>query len=407
MRKDGSRGPGRDAQPMTDDTRGLIRQRDQAKRVSLQELFFDLAFVAALAEISRHLAGTVTATGTLQALLTLAAIWWIWAVSAALTDVYDPERRPIQLVLFGTTIGVVLLAVASPAALGDRGLIFGATNVAVHIGRGLVLVGSLRGRKVQGRAARYLFWFGLSAPPWLIGSLVSDTWIRVALWLLALTLDFVAYGLRYPSPWVGRLPHSHYDRAGTHLGERYQQVMTIALGDLVLVPTLEFSHTDFTAARVVAFLTTFAKTLLLWQIYVSRAGSVIQAVNDRSPSRVVRWAPYTHLIMIAGVVAMASASEIVINRPTGTDPPSWIALMYAGPVLFLIGRAAFEYEVFEQISWSRVAFLPVLAGAAAGTASLPPLCAEIVLTLILLGVAVADAARTRQAQQRGHQHEIS
>jgi low temperature requirement protein LtrA len=376
----------------------LVRERREAQRASLQELFFDLAFVAALAQMSGRLATSVTGGGALQALLSLLAVWWIWSITAAMTDVYDPDRKPIQVALVGSMVGTLLMAAALPAALGRHSLIFGTTNVAVHVGRALLLITALRGHPAQGRAAHYLAWFGATGALWIIGTQEHGA-IRPVLWGIALAVDYVAYALRYPLPRFGGLPFSHYDRSGTHLGERYQQIMIIALGDLILVPTLEFSRTEFTPVRTFAFVGVFVKTALLWQIYVSRAGAVIQAVNDRSPSRVVRWAPYTHLVMISGVVAMAAAAELVIRRPTGSTPAAWVVAFFAGPILFLLGRSAFEFEVFRRVSRSRVAFLLLLVGMAPEMVFVPPVIAELFIALVLLSVAIVDALRTHRARQ--------
>jgi low temperature requirement protein LtrA len=380
-----------------DNAAALLRSPNGPQRATLLELFFDLVYVAALALASTNLAEHLSWTGAVGTLLPLMAIWWTWSITALLTDFYDPQRKPIQVTLVATMLGSILMAVALPGALGAHGLMLAGTYVTVHVGRGFVLVTALRGgNQPQRRAARFMIWFGVSGIAWIGGAFAHGA-ARGVLWVLALAVDYVSAGLRYPVPWLGRVPLEQYRKAGEHIGERYQQFMILSLGDLILVPTLRYSRTDFTSARTGAFLVAFATTVLLWQIYVYRAGSLLQSELHRNPGQTVRWAPYTHLLMTAGIVATAAGFELVIDRPTGVTPPAWVGLIFGGPMLFLIGRTTFEYQVFSRISWSRIAFLAVLAGVAPAMMDLSPLLVTICIGLILLGIAIADAIRTHRS----------
>ncbi|HEY2671368.1 MAG TPA: low temperature requirement protein A [Rugosimonospora sp.] len=372
----------------------LTRSPGGSQRATLLELFFDLVFVAALALTSLDFARDVSWVGAIRALIPLTAIWWVWQITTLVTDFYDPSRLPIQAIVAGTMLGSILLTATLPEAFGKHGVIFAFTYVAIHLGRGAVLVTIQRGL-AQIRAARFMIWFAVSATPWILGAFTRDFTQRAELWGLASTIDYVIGGFRYPTPWLGRVPLMQYDQAGRHLGERYQQFMILALGDLILIPTLTFGQTRFTAARTGAFLAAFAATALLWQIYVYRAGLRIQTVIDRNPGRVVRWAPYTQVVMAAGIVALGSGFELVIGRPTGAIPTGWIGVLFGGPALFLIGRITFEYQMFRRVSRSRLGWLIVLIAVTPGAARLSPLLAVVVLGLVLLGIAITDTLRGR------------
>jgi low temperature requirement protein LtrA len=372
---------------------GLLRNPDGPQRATLLELIFDVVYVAAIALMSTRLASNLSWAGAARLLVVLAAIWWIWSITALLTDFYDPQRLPIQAMIAGTMFGSVLMTATLPFAFSEHGWIFAGAYVTIHVGRGLVLVSALRRHpNAQHRAGRFLFWFGISGIAWIAGTFAMGA-ARGALWVVALTIDYVAGGLRYPTPRIGRVPLDQYDKAREHLGERYQQFVILALGDLILVPTLKIAGTDFTSERIGALLVAFVTTMLLWQIYVYRAGAFLQAAIGKRPGRVARWAPYTHLVLLTGLVATAAGFELVIVRPTGETPPSWIGIIVGGPALFLIGRTIFEYEVFAAISWSRLVWLVVLLAAAPPMVLLPPLLVTIVTSAILLGIAGSDAVR--------------
>jgi low temperature requirement protein LtrA len=371
----------------------LVRTPDAPERATLLELFFDLVFVAALALTSASLSREPSWTGLGKAVVPLMAIWWIWSITALFTDFYDPAQPVIQLVLAGVMLGTVLMTISVPDAFGRHGLVFAAPYVAIHLGRGLLLLATLRDRPTRQRAGRFLFWFTVSAVPWLLGGFTTGA-ARGALWAIALLVDFAAGGFRYPTPWLGRVPVEQYDKAARHLGERYQQFMILALGDIILVATLGYAHIDYSVGRTTATLVAFATAVLLWQIYTRHAGAILQTVVVRNPGRSARWAPYTHLIMVTGIVVTAAGFDLVIRRPYGATPLSWVMAMAGGPALFLAGRITFEYEVFGRLSRSRIGWLIVLLVVAPLLlVHLPPLGAAALIATMLLAIAVTDTMR--------------
>ncbi|SCG45313.1 low temperature requirement protein A [Micromonospora halophytica] len=146
-----------------------------------------------------------------------------------------------------------------------------------------------------------------------------------------------------------------------------------------------------------AFTVAFVSTLLLWRIYVHKSGELLpQAIqSSRTPNKFLRTAPYTHLMMVAGVVTTAAGFDLVLHEPSGRTPPAWAAVILGGPALFLVGRCCFEYEVFSRVSPSRPGGLLALLTIAPAVLFLPPLFAATGAMAVLAGVAVADHLRSR------------
>lgn len=214
---------------MTEDPRRpLTRVKSGPQRADLLELFFDLAFIASLTLVSRKMAAEQSWTGLGQALLTLSTLWAVWVTTTLIIDTCNPRKRPIPYLILGIMFGVMLMSAALPTAFRDHGLVFGGAWAAINLGRGLVLIRSQRGRLRQERSVRALVWF-LSA-----GTL-----------------------------WV----------AGEHLAERYQQIYTLTLGELILVSVLSLSHTPFTLDRIAAFGTAFLTAVVWWARLPASSGS--------------------------------------------------------------------------------------------------------------------------------------
>lgn len=374
-----------------------VRDPESPRRVTLLELFFDLVYVVALTLVSRGLVDGLGWERALQSLLILMALWWTWAITTLVTDMYDPERPEIKLLIVAVMFGALLMTTTIPEAFAGRGLVFAATYVAIHLGRGLFLMPAVRHhRQTQRRAARIFIWFAVSGVPWIVGGL-GHGHAREALWALALATDYVGFRLAYPVPGLGVVPDAQRNVTAEHLSERYQQFFIIALGDAILSIGTTFSLYHSEAENLAAFATAFVTTLLLWRIYVHKSGELLPHAisSSKQPSRFLNTAPYTHLLMVAGVVTTATGFDLVLHEPTGHTPPAWVAVILGGPALFLFGRAFFEYEVFSRVSLSRPGGLLALLTIAPAVLFLPPLVAATGAMLVLAGVAVADFRRSQ------------
>ncbi|MEU7847757.1 low temperature requirement protein A [Micromonospora parva] len=373
-----------------------MRDPEGPRRVTLLELFFDLVYVVALALISLGLVDQLDWHRAAEALIMLAAVWWTWAITTLVTDMYNPERTEIKLLISAVMFGALLMTTAIPEAFDSRGLVFAGTYVAIHLGRGLFLMPAVRREpQTQRRAARIFLWFVVSAIPWLIGAFVDED-ARIACWATALAIDYVGFRLAYPVPGLGVVPEQQRNVTAEHLSERYQQFFIIALGDAILTIGTMFSMEHNEAENIGAFAVAFLTTLLLWRIYVHKSGELLPTAiqTARSPSKFLFSAPYTHLLMIAGVVTTASGFHLVLHEPIRHTPPAWLAVILGGPALFLTGRASFEYEVFSRVSWSRPGGVLALLTIAPALLYLPPVFASLGGLLVLAGVAYADFRRS-------------
>ncbi|PWR14900.1 low temperature requirement protein A [Micromonospora sicca] len=380
----------------------LLRGEQTSPRATFLELFFDVAFVFALTRVSNRLVNDLTVERTIflpeagQTLLLLLALWMVWSQTTWTTSRYNPEQPTLQLVVAGSMFASMVMAVSLPEAFDTRGLSFALGYVAVQVGRPLFLTVVMRHHRERHIAGRVLVWAVASAVPWIVGAVVHDD-ARGVLWTAALIIDYVAARLGWPLPGRGRSPASSWTVTGEHLAERYQQFIIIALGEMIIISGFGFSMSEFAGAQWVAFAITFSSTVLLWRIYFYRAGTVlVEAVaGSARPGRLAESATYTHLVMVAGIVAAAVGYEIVIAHPGGHTDPAWLTVIVGGPALFVLGRTRFEYEVFGRVSRSRLVGLVVLVAMLPLVVRLPPLAVGAATTGVLAGMAVVDALRAR------------
>jgi low temperature requirement protein LtrA len=203
--------------------------------------------------------------------------------------------------------------------------------------------------------------------------------------------------LLWPAP---RGERPRWPVAAEYLSERYRQFFMIALGALLLVAGTTYSakYLGGSGDHTAAFVVSVATTMLLWRIYLYRAGELLPAAISSAPDpgRTVRRALLAHLLMVVGILAISAGYGLVIEHPLGRTNWVWLMFILGGPALFIVGRAGFEQAVFARISRGRAIGLLVLVALAPVMRFVPPLAVAATAMAVLLGIAVTDAARSRR-----------
>jgi low temperature requirement protein LtrA len=370
------------------------------QRATFLELFLDLVFVFALSRLSQRLADDITAARRIlpevgQTALLLLALWLVWSLAAWVTSRYDPQRTAIQLTIVGIMFGSMVMAVAVPKAFEDAAPIFVGAYVAVQVGRPLALLLLLRGHEQWHIPVRIVCWHTVSAVLWIVGMVLPKGPARAALWMLALVIEYAGFVLGWPTPGLGRSRILEWVIAFEHLAERYRQFVLIAFGESILLTGITVSGGGSEAGRTVAFVVAFATTALLWRIYFGGSGEALgpRVVGHPRRGRIVEFGIYTHVVIVAGIVASSVGYKLVIEHPSGHLDPAWLAVILGGPALFLVGRAAAEYVVVRRVPSSRLVGLLALAALASALIRLSPLACGIAAAGVLAGIVVADTIR--------------
>lgn len=378
-------------------------------RATFLELFFDLVYVFALTRISArafedltqdpgrgHGWGTVTGAG--KTLLLLLALWAVWQGTAWTTSRYDPYKVPLQTVVITALVCSMLMGVAVPRAFSETALMFAVAYVIAQLTRPLILSVALGAHPYRRLKVRMAVVFAFSGVFWISGALLCTN-AQVVLWSAALLIEYMAARCGWPVPGLGRSTVSKWEIAGEHLAERYQQFFLVALGETILVAGFAYSAGPYEQGHVWAFALALATSIMLWRIYVQRAGRILgeAVVKARHPANIGRSAADTHLLMVIGLAATAIGYELIIEHPLERIPGAWLAMVLGGPALFLAGRARLEYEVFGRVSPSRWIALAVLVASSVPLLHLPGVIATAVGVVVLTAVAVVDARRARGA----------
>jgi low temperature requirement protein LtrA len=372
----------------------LFRERDgQRAEVTSVELFFDLIFVFAVTQVSQFLLTHLNLLGAVQSALLLLAVWSAWVDTALITNLLDPNRQLVRTVLFMLTgIGLVFSA-ALPNAFGERGMAFGLAFVAFQLGRTLFVLWATRKDPVLFRDFRRIaIWATIYCGFWIAGGF-AETEARLAIWTVALLLDYVPPTFGFPVPRLGRLDTSQWGLDGSHLAERIGLFIMIALGESVVVTGTVFSELRWTLPVVAAMVLALLQSIAMWWIYFfwsyDFAKEVIAHADD--PGRFIRRAyGYVPWLIVAGIVASAVGNNLVIDHPLDRTEAAAAWVLIGGPALFLFGAVMFELGAFRVWSFIRIGGMVATILLAFLAPSAPPLALLTGTTAILLVVAAAE-----------------
>jgi low temperature requirement protein LtrA len=317
----------------------LRTKEEEAKRsATWLELFYDLAFVVAVAALSGRLLGELGFASLASFFGYFALLWWLWASHTYYADRYDTDDLVYRLLAAGQMFAVVVIAAAMSADTTSTA----AFAVGYAMARILLVVMYWRAYRyvpeTRTLVRGYLWGFGTAALVWTLAVFVPDS-VRFALWAIALAVDLA-------TPWVMRREQAKVPLDVSHLPERFGLFTILVLGESIAAVVTGLTHTSWTGAPVVAAAAAIGVATSYWWLYFDNArGRIVR----RDPSVRKAWRPtawlYTHLPLAASLAALAVAMERAIEEAGHGSmgaPDRW----------FLVGSAAFALASMALIQFA-------------------------------------------------------
>lgn len=288
------------------------------RRATWLELFYDLVFVVAVAE----LAG-VLADGAVGGYIGLfVPVWWAWAGYVFYANRFDTDDASHRLLVTAQILAVSLMA----ASLGDiagRSALFAIAYVLVRL---LLIAAYLRvARHVsQARplALSYVTGFSLAVAVWL-GSLALPAPQRYAAWGIALVIDLA-------TPFLSRRHQRLLPPQSEHLPERFGLFVVIVLGEVVASIILGLKDHPITPLSLLVAAAGIVGAVGAWWAYFDHIDETV-VLRTQLAGQV--WT-YSHLPLAMSLVAFGVGVEQLIVHPGATA--AWlIAAGVAGVAITL------------------------------------------------------------------------
>jgi len=312
-----------------------LRTLEESERTATWlELFYDLAFVAAVAMMGTRLVHEVTWPSIASYFGYFALVWWLWASHTFYADRYDTDDLIYRFLAGAQMVGVALIAVS--VSLGDAGstMVFAIGYTFVRV---ILLVLYARAYKyvpVTRELVRgYLIGFGSASVLWFVSIFVPEPY-RFWLWGIAFAVDLA-------TPYVLRRVQAAAPLDVSHLPERFGLFTILVLGESIVAVTVGLSHVSWQlSTTLVGILGLGTATCLWWINFDHLEGSVVRRRGDRRNWRPTVWI-YSHLPLAIGLAMFGVSVEIaIVAADDGHDYHSAERWLLVGSVALALSAMA-------------------------------------------------------------------
>lgn len=306
------------------------------------ELFYDLAFVVAVAVLAARLLSDVSFGGLASYFGYFALLWWLWASHTYYADRYDTDDLVYRLLAAGQMVAVVVIAASlSPdEAASTRAFAFGYATSRILL---VAMYWRAYRHVAETRALvrGYLIGFGLAALVWTASAFVPDD-SRVVLWSIAFAIDLA-------TPWVMRKEQARVPLDVSHLPERFGLFTILVLGESIAAVVMGLGHSHWALTPTITAALGVGVATALWWLYFDNArGAVVR--RDASVRRA--WRPtvwiYTHMPLAAALAASGVAVEVAVSESGHGPMPSpnrWLLVGSIAAVLATLALIQFASAV--------------------------------------------------------------
>ncbi len=292
--------------------------RELDRSVTFLELFYDLIYVALIAQLAHALAEHVTVAGVLNFAFLFIIVWWAWFNGSTYHDIHGNNDIRTRVFTFLQMFTVAFMAVFAHNALGEGSVGFALSYTAFQ----LILTylwwrTGVHDPNHRPLSRPYSFAFLVTTLLFTVSVLVPAPY-RFYLWGIAVLISLILPFNTFLQGRKDTLIQEEVDRildVSPSLVERFGLLTIIVLGEVVVGTVngvAEHDHLTWTVGITAVLGMLIA--IGLWWVY-------FDFVSHRKPqvtmSKVGQWF-YLHLPMTAGIAAVGAAVFNIIEH--GAEP---------------------------------------------------------------------------------------
>ena len=305
----------------------FIAGADPGRKVTWLELFFDLIFVAAVAQVGEPLRDDYTLSGLIRYTTLFVLIWWAWIGNSVFATRFNSDDVLQRVLTLVQMFAVAAMAANASDALDSRS---SAGFAAAYAAMRLLLVAQYwRARQIdcaRGLASRYLIGHGVAAVFWLLSAFVPAP-ARFVIWAVALAIDL-------GTPWLAVAHSVEAPPDAAHLPERFGLFTLILLGESIIAVMHGMkSQEDWSAAAATSAFLGMAIAFLLWWWYFDGATAAAeQHIHTRADAIRFHVLSYAHLPLYIGIAAAGAGVERIVHLGTAPELHGHDGLILASAV---------------------------------------------------------------------------
>lgn len=306
----------------------------EQRRVTWAELFYDLVFVAAVAQVGAVLAHDYSLPGLGRYALMLAVIWWAWNGYAMYATRFVAGDRVDQSLTGLQMVAVIFLAANADGTLASLSTAgFFAAYAVMRLGLVLQYLRAVAIPAARPLAIESAAGIGAAAVVWLVSAATPAPW-RYAVWFIAAAVEIIA-AVR-ASRFVTALPPNAH-----HLPERFGLFTLILIGEsiIAIMKGIQSQPEWSLAAASAAFLGIGLIFSLWWWYFDGAAAAAHRPVRDSADVRRFMVWNYVHLPAYLGLAATSVGIEHIVKaggREPLHDAEAWILCGAAAAVMLAL-----------------------------------------------------------------------
>ena len=296
-------GPHTGIKPLLLPPRLRTLQEGEGRRASYLELFFDLVFVVAIAQLARELEldHSLRGFGVFAALYL--PVFLAWQGFSFYADRFDTDDVVFRVTMFAGMLAIAALAIQIPdAANGDSTGFVIAYLILRSLLVGLYLRSYRHVPEARPLIVRYAWEYSLAIAIWA-ASLAFAPPVRYVLWGIAL-----AWELSIPT--LARRLFSAIPVHASHVPERFALFTIIVLGETIVVVALGTSGSEWEVSAAVVATLGFTTAAAIWWVYFGGGGEV---TLPRSPVAILVFT-HVHIPLLAALTAVSAGMALAIEH---------------------------------------------------------------------------------------------
>jgi len=346
------------------------------------ELFFDLVFLAATAQLAAVLASHASIGGIARFAALFTVIWWVWVMFTTYSDRFGTEDLFHRFSILLAMLLAVGLVAATPAAFLGHATPFVVAYLLLKVEQVGLFVRAWRNvPAIRPFYGRFIATGVFSCVCWSASLAVTGP-ARLALCAVGLLAEML-------TPWLSIEAAQRAPLNVSHLPERFGTFVLIVLGGSVVQLVTAASQRPWTVQLAVVLFAAFTTIAAMWWIAFNSFDH--DAVRrGRRPTLVYI---YIQLPLVAAIAGVSAGLHRAILAATGAGPIHLgprIAI-YAGVAVALVMTAVLPAgHAHPRARRIRLIAAAVAAGLVAMGAVVAPVFLLPSLSLVLAAVVASD-----------------
>ncbi len=279
------------------------------------ELFYDLAFVAAIGQVSTALSTRFDWNGGTVFLALFVPLWWAWVGQAFYLSRFDSDDLLHRVMALAQILIVAAISVHVLAAFEGKPQAFALGYAAL---RGILIVqyviAGAQLKKARPLTTRYAVGFAIAALLWVLSAFLPVQWSSI-IWALAIAIDFT-------TPFTCHQLAIDIPPDYSHIPERFGLFTIIVLGEAILAAVsgmrIEGLGSNGAIVGPIGLVLAFA----IWWVYFDGVkGHQVRIPQRRQDVRRLMVWLYSHLPLSAGIVVSALGIRVAMTDQAGSMRP--------------------------------------------------------------------------------------